>query len=156
MCNVKKIMLFILVGISSISYAGDQNSSRNLNPLELAIDFEKGDKQAWTDFEEDGGLNKWSQWYGLPVASLNSQKGKDGLVEFLILGLNPYATVTIKQIRESISLYCGFSPDDWKVRDPQSDRKTYNASNDKCKTAEFDNWFLGKGIYGIRLGKKKY
>jgi hypothetical protein len=128
-----------------------------LNPLETALDFEKGTKEFWTDFKEEGGLEKFNNWYGIQVAGLTLQRGGDGLISSFILNVNPYSTVTIKQLRATINAYCGLTNADWKNDDmSMEDRYSARASNDRCQTASFDNFVNGRKVWSITLSKVKY
>jgi hypothetical protein len=158
-----KFLFFSMLLAISFTASGQKPSAKEkpvvskLNPLELALDFDKGTKEVYTDFKEDGGLDKFNNWYGIQISGLTLQRGADGLVSGLIMNVNPYQTVTIKQLRATINAYCGLTNADWKNTEFESgSRYLAQASSTKCQTASYDNYVNGRGIWSITISKVKY
>ena len=156
-----KISLFIIFLFFSFTVNAQKSANitppNKLNPLELALDFDKGTKTAWTDLGEDGGLNKHHYWYGISINSAENQRGRDGLVSDIMLTLDPYRTPTIKEIKTAINSFCGLTNADWKndeIGGPDN-RYSSEAYSDKCKTVFFTNFILGRGVWTINISKRK-
>lgn len=127
------------------------SSAQNMNPLEQALDFEIGTKAIYTDWADDGGLNRLNSWHGLDLRALELQWGADGHPKFV--AIVPSQLTSIKEMRSALSKACGIKEDQWDREDMQG-RTTAKAAGTKCR-AEFNNWFRGPGIWNINLYKNK-
>jgi hypothetical protein len=118
-----------------------------LNQLERVLDFDVGTKPLFTDFQEDGGLNKSSRWYGLNIVQLNLEWGADGKVRNFILQPRPGST--IKEIRAAINRFCGLTDAAWTRNEIQG-RMSAEAKNEKCE-ADYDNFVFGPGQLSLSI-----
>lgn len=122
-----------------------------LNSLEKALDLNVGTKAAYNDFVDDGGLSKQDNWHGLQIGSFQSGRGEDGLISYIIATVNRYSSASLKDVRNTLSQYCGFKDEDW-VRQDMMGNVGGKALNEKCK-ADYENWTAGRGIISFTISK---
>ena len=157
---MKKILgaLLLIGAMSWVPMAVAQNASSSaktnaassrLNVLEKILDFGQGTKAMFTDFQENGGLNKSNRWYGIAVTNLQLTWGPDGLVKDF--SITPSPATTIKDLRTAINKYCGLSDSAWSRNDVQG-RMSAEAKNDKCQ-ADYNNFLYAAGQLNFSLSK---
>jgi hypothetical protein len=116
-------------GAIDIQAFGNLSLDRKLNPLERALNPFGGNRTLVNDFRDAGGVNKFSDWFGIDIQGYNVQFDKDGNVVTIALQV-PMETAPL-ELRQVINDLCGFSESEWKKED-KGGFISGEANNQKC------------------------
>ncbi len=90
-------------------------AARAKNVFEEAIDPFTGSREKWSTFKDEGGLNKVSDFYGLPVSSVNVSFKDDTSIKFFLLAVRK--SVAPKDVRAALNVVCKTKETDWTKED---------------------------------------
>ena len=130
-------------GAVDIQTFGNLSLDRALNPIEKAINPFGGSRSLVADFRDAGGINKFSEWFGLEVQGYRLQFDSQGNVGTVALQI-PADTPPL-EIRQVLNDLCGFSESDWK-REDRGNFISGEANNAKCmglySPADRSSWMV--------------
>lgn len=122
-----------VVVVSKDAYNGAAQGASSMIPknlLEAAIDPRTGNRKAWDQFADDGGLNKESRFFGVSINKLNAQFYKDGQIYAVIMSSRQL--ISAKDVRGFGEKLCRVDPGKWKI-DNMQEFQSGSATGAACK-----------------------
>ena len=112
-----KILIAVLALGISFNVMSDEKSKKSKpslskkNMLEQALDLNSGTPALWAKFKDEGGLNKVSQYYGLPITELMLTHDNEKVKTIV---LSTPAGIAPKTVRTALIAACGLKEDLWE------------------------------------------
>jgi uncharacterized protein YecT (DUF1311 family) len=133
-CSLVILCSFLIVGCGkndSSSPSLKKESTPALSLLESATSPFGGEKKNWINFQEAGGIDRNSSWYGLSLKRVSVKFDDAGFVKEFDGSVSKFI-YKVTQIREVINKLCKFKEEDWD-RKVVDDYATGTAKNQQCE-----------------------
>ena len=146
MLRLAKFMLttfFCVCGLTTFALAQE-------NPLEAALNMKTGTKDKFDDFQDAGGLNKYSTLYGLNILGIDgvSYNPSGGAKEVNITVPNSYSAANLRKILEKL---CNVDASSWELK--RGDFQSGKAKGRTCEVLYLPNnsqsWAVSWALSGI-------